>query len=185
MEIYQEKQTGLAAGAIELISVADAKSWAVVDTDLDDAVITSIIVSAREMVENFISKDLVSKDREFFVDTPEYDGVYYTLTLPYPAKTNTIVITSNTALLADDIDYQLVGLGGNYIQFQGLYTDVKVTYESEPIVSPSEVTLANSATKVLIEQIYDNRANLEGDNDILIMDMNIKSMLTPLKEIYL
>ncbi len=185
MEIYQERQTGLASGATEIMDAAAVKSWAAIDTDLDDTVITSIIVAAREMVENFISKDLVSKNRELFVDELEYDGETYIISLPYNAKTGTIVVTSGTTTLTLNTNYEIIGIGGRYIKFTGNHKNVKVVYESDPIASASEVELAKSAVKVLIEQVYDNRANLEGDSDIVVMDGNTKKMLAPLKSIYM
>lgn len=184
MEIYLSKQIGLAAGAVELVSVADAKSWAAIDTILDDAIISSLIVSAREMVESFISKDLVSKERKLYIDSPEYDGENYLIAVPYTAKENTVVITSGASTLVENTDYEFIGIGGDYIKLSRLFTDITIAYESNPIASPSEVDLANAAVKVLIEQIYDNRANLEGDSDIMIMDHNVKKMLMPIKMIY-
>jgi len=184
MEIYLPKQIGLADGAEELVSVEDAKSWAAIDTSLDDTIIGSIIVSAREMVETFISKDLISKQRILYVDKPEYDGEKYMVFLPYTAKENSVVVTSGTTTLTVNTDYEFVGIEGDYIQFSTLFTDVSISYDSNPIVSPSELSLANAAVRVLIEQIYDNRANLEGDSDILIMDQNVRQMLIPIKMMY-
>jgi uncharacterized phiE125 gp8 family phage protein len=184
MEIYLPKQIGLADGATELVSVEDAKAWAAIDTVLDDTVVGSIIVAAREMVETFISKDVISKQRVLYIDRPEYDGEKYMVFLPYTAKESSVVVTAGTTTLTVDTDYEFVGIEGDYIQFSTLFTDITISYNSDPIVSPSELSLANAAVKVLIEQIYDNRANLEGDSDILILDENVKQMLIPIKMIY-
>jgi hypothetical protein len=179
MEIYEDDAIGLAAGAIEIITPADVKAWSLIETDLDDDIILSIIVSAREMIEHFISKDLISKERVFFADELDYDGEKYTATLDRYAKPNTIVATSNGT------DYELIGLSGSYIKFYNYASNVTINYESKPIASSSEIQLAKSAVKVLIEQIYDNRGNLEGDEDIVIRDMNVKKILAPLRTIYL
>lgn len=183
MEIYESKQTGLATGAMEVITVDDVKAWSVVETSLDDAVITAIIVSAREMVENFLSKDMVSKNRILFVDEPEDSE--NTVILPYNAKDGTIAVNVNGTDLTEGDDYCIVGIGNKYIRLTTYGTNITVTYESDPISSPSELELAKSATKVLIEQIYDNRANLEGDEDIMILDRNVKIMLNPIRTMYL
>jgi hypothetical protein len=185
MEIYEDDAIGLAAGAIEIITPADVKAWSLIETDLDDDIILSIIVSAREMIEHFISKDLISKERVFFADELDYDGEKYTATLDRYAKPNTIVATSNGVALVNGTDYELIGLSGSYIKFYNYASNVTINYESKPIASSSEIQLAKSAVKVLIEQIYDNRGNLEGDEDIVIRDMNVKKILAPLRTIYL
>lgn len=183
MEIYESKQLGLATGATEPILVDDAKEWGAIDSDMDDAVIGSIIVAAREMVESFLSKDMVSKNRVLFVDEPEDSE--NTVILPYNAKDGTITVNVNGTDLTENDDYCIVGIGNKYIRLTTYGTNITVTYESDPISSPSELELAKAATKVLIEQIYDNRANLEGDEDIVILDRNVKMMLNPIRTMYL
>ena len=185
MEYYEEKQTGLADGATEVVTVEEAKAWGVIETSLDDAVITSIIISAREMVESFISKDIVSKNRVVFVDYPQLDDDVYVIELGYPAKSDTVTVTSGTTTLTEGTHYDLVGIDGRIVKFYSLHKDLKVEYESDPVTSPSELSLAKDATKVLVEQIYDNRGNLEGDSDIQVMDSNVKCMLMPIKAIYM
>ncbi|MBL4881222.1 MAG: hypothetical protein JKX82_07845 [Oleispira sp.] len=185
MKIYEEVDLGLAAGATEPISVVDAKSWAIIDTNLDDSVIESIIVSARIMAETFLSRDIISKDRKVFVDYPVEDDGIYSVCLTYPAKTSTLVVVSDGDTLIADTDYKVIGIQNHIIEFSASYPDITITYESEPIVSLPEFNSAESAVKSLIEQIYDNRGNLEGDSDIRILDSNIKRMLMPLKRIYL
>lgn len=184
MKVYESKQTGLATGVAELISIEDVKEWAAIDTDLDDAVIASIISSAREMVESFISKDLISKNRLLFTSEMD-DKVNHIVVLPYNAKDGTITVKAEGNLLVEGSDYEVVGIGGKYIKFNTLLENILVEYESQPINSASELDLANSATKVLIEQIYNNRANLEGGEDIDVFDTRIKKMLSPVRTIYL
>lgn len=185
MEFNENEQVGLAPLATEIVTVADAKSWAVIETDLDDAVLTSLIVTARQMIESYTSKDMVSKDRISFVGELEFDDTNYFAELEYPAKSSTVVVEVDGETLTVVDDYELVGINGRYIKFQTNHKDVTITYESKPLTSPSEIELAKSATKMLIEQIYDNRGNLEGDSDIMIMDNNVKKLLTPLKYIYM
>ena len=183
MEIYESKQTGLASGASEPITVADVKGWSLIETTADDTVIEAIIVSAREMVENFLSKDIVSKDRILFVDEPEDSE--NTIILPYGAKDGTITVNVDGEDLTLGDDYTIVGIGNKYIRLNSYGTNITINYESDTISSPSELELAKSATKVLIEQVYDNRANLEGDSDIIMLDRNVKMMLNPLRTMYL
>lgn len=184
MKISQEEQSSLAAGAVELVTVEEAKEWSVIETDLDDSIVEALIVSAREIVEAFISKDMISKNRIQFEECPEYDGEKYMVILDYASVDGTVNIDADGTTLVEGTDFDFVGLGNRYIKLYSNQVNMTITYESKPIVSASEITLAKAATKVLVEQIYDNRANLEGDSDIVIMDDNVKSLLSPIRMMY-
>ncbi len=183
MKVYESEQTGLAAGATEPISVSDVKSWSNIETDLDDAMLEFIIVSAREMVESFLSKDIVSKNRIFFIDKPNEED--YMVILPFNAKVSTISVSANNETLTIDEDYEVVGIGGKYIRLFNYQTNIKVTYESDPHLSPTQLQLAYSATKALIEQVYDTSADLDMVENGMILGVNIKKMLNPLRTMFL
>lgn len=183
MEIYESIQTGLASGATEPVLLADVKSWALIDTDADDTVIGAIIVTAREMVESFISRDLVSKDRIVFIDKPD-EPDEDPICLPYDAKTGTLTIEADGVLLVEDDDYEFVGVSGRYINLFSSKIKIKISFESNPITSPSELTLAEDATKVLIEQIYNNRGTVESDIMPDVFNESVKTMLNPIRHMY-
>ncbi|NQY00849.1 MAG: phage head-tail connector protein [Flavobacteriaceae bacterium] len=183
MQIYESKLIGRAAGAIDPISVDDAKDWASIDTETDNDLLGKIISSATEMVESFLSKDIVSKDRQLFVDEPEDSE--NTIILPYNAKDGTVVVNVDGTELTEDEDYTILGIGNKYIRLSNYGKNITISYTSDPISNNSELELVVSATKCLIEQVYDNRANLEGDSEIMVMDMNVKRMLNPIRTIYL
>ncbi len=185
MEFNENEQIGLAPLATEIVTLDEVKDWALIDGTIDDPTITNIIVTARQMIENYISKDVVSKDRISFVGELEAEGDYYVAELEFPAKADTLVVEVNGITLVAGEDYSLVGINGRYIKFSVNYTDITITYESRILTSPSEVETAKSACKMLIEQIYNNRGILEGTGDIMIMDRNIKLVLTPLRFIYM
>ena len=52
----------------EIVSSADLKLYARIDTSADDALITRMITQARIWCENYISRDIVSKNRSYFLD---------------------------------------------------------------------------------------------------------------------
>lgn len=187
MKRTQLKSLGLAVGATEPVSVDDAKAWAAIDSTLDDAVIQSIIITAREMCENFISRDIVSKNYSYFDPNPEiWADSYHYVSLPRPTNSSlvTLVQDANGALI-EDTDWEFYGIDGRIIRlFQTPSEFVRVSFASDPVLSPLQQELIQAAVKTLIEQIYDNRANLEGDSDIMILDKNIKQILTPAKYVY-
>ncbi len=50
----------------EIISTADVKSYARIDTTADDTLISQMITQARIVLENYISRDIVAKNRTFY-----------------------------------------------------------------------------------------------------------------------
>lgn len=182
MEVFNSIVTSLVTADTEPISVSEAKTWALIDTSADDTVIGSIITSAREMVEAFISRDLVAKNRVVYIDNP--DATELTIKLPYPANTSEVTIVSDGVTLIEDDNYEFVGIDGRYIKFYNCLCDLTITYKSAPISDPSELNLAKNSTRVLIEQIYDARGNVESDVMPVVLNMNLRTMLTPLKSCY-
>lgn len=184
MEIYEPRLVGLSVGATEPVTVEEAKTWAAIDTTLDDAVIGSIITSARVIAEKFISRDLVQKDYKLRTNQFEYDDYGYYIELQRASsKTLVASVADYAGAKTVDVDWFMDDISGNFIRFNSPPSRwVEVEFSSLPVeLTTSEADLLKSAIKVLAEQIYDNRANLEGDSDITIMDDNIKTMLTPLK----
>jgi len=184
MDIYEPRLVGLSVGAVEPVTVAEAKTWAAIDTALDDAVIGSIITSARVMAEKFISRDLVQKDYKLRTNQFEADEYGYYIEIQRASSKALITsVTDYDGAKTIDVDWFMDDISGNFIRFNSPPSRwVEVEFSSLPAeLTTSEAELLKSAIKVMAEQIYDNRANLEGDSDITIMDDNIKTMLTPLK----
>jgi len=58
----------------EIVSVSEFKSFARISNTLDDTLIGSIIVQARIWCENYISRDIVAKNRTYYI--PETNGIF-------------------------------------------------------------------------------------------------------------
>ena len=61
----------------ELITIDDVKLYAKIDTSVDDSLITNMISQARIWCENYISRDIISKNRTYYMDetnTTSYGG---------------------------------------------------------------------------------------------------------------
>jgi len=187
MEIYDLVEKGLATGATEPVTVAEAKTWGVIETSLDDAVITSLITTARDMVEAYISRDLIPKTYTLYTDEIlAYGGDDYVIDLC--VSTNLASVTSvsdDFDIFTSGTDYEIIGASGSKLLLKRNYGgNITVDFDSIAIQSPSHLETCKSAIKSLIEQIYDNRGNLEGDSDIMVMDRNIKAILAPVRNAY-
>ena len=52
----------------EIISIAEVKNYVRIDTSADDALIGHMITQARIWSENYISRDIVAKNRTYYLD---------------------------------------------------------------------------------------------------------------------
>ena len=55
----------------EIVNTADLKLFARIDTTADDAIIARMITQARIWCENYISRDIVAKNRSYYLDETE------------------------------------------------------------------------------------------------------------------
>ena len=58
----------------ELVSLSEAKSYCKIDYNNDDGLINRMIEQARVWCENYISKDIVAKQRKYFL--PKTSGLF-------------------------------------------------------------------------------------------------------------
>lgn len=183
MKRNQLLRQGLVAGATEPVTVDDVKNWSAIDTTLDDTIIEGIISGARVMCENYASNDSVSQSYEYFVPEPhlEEDGYYY-VELPRRAAENGIINIKDADGNFESVDWEFYGIDRRTIKLVNGYEEwVSIEFESQATESASHLQTFKSAIKTVVEQIYDNRANLEGDEDIMILEKNTKKMLHPVK----
>ena len=55
----------------EIITAQDVKDFVRIDTSADDSLITLMIETARMFCENYISRDIVAKNRTYYLDKTE------------------------------------------------------------------------------------------------------------------
>lgn len=157
----------------ELISTADVKSYARIDTDADDTLISNMIVQARIWIENFISKDIVSKNRTYYL--PETSGVF---DLPFAPISSVSSVTSE----GEAADYSEYGLDDTSIELDGGYSKhVKVTY----ITAGLSDELLKQAMLQLVATYYDNRADFIVGESITEIPSNVKNILTGYKTMFI
>ena len=58
----------------EIVSSADLKLFAKIDTTADDAIIARQITQSRIWCENYLSRDIVAKNRSYYLD--ETSGIF-------------------------------------------------------------------------------------------------------------
>ena len=156
----------------EIVTIADVKDYARIDTEADNTIISQMIVQARIWCENFISKDIVAKNRTYYL--PETNG---TFDLPFaPVSSIESITIGGTA----STDYEILGVDNETIELDGGSAEnVKVTY----ITTGMNDGLLKQALLQLIATYYDNRAEFVSGS-ISEIPTNVKNILSGYKSMW-
>ena len=157
----------------EILTVDDVKNFVRIDTTADDVLIGRMIIQARIWCENYISKDIVSKNRTYYLDAT--NGLFDILFAPVSSIEQITIdgtITTN---------YEIIGLNNETIQLdQGSAEKVKVTY----ITSGLNDELIKQAMLQLVSTYYDNRSDFVSGNFVEI-PTSTRQILTSYKSMFI
>ena len=158
----------------EILSVQEVKDYVRIDTSADDALLGGMISQARIWSENYISRDIVSKNRTYYIDTTA-NGLF---DLPFGPITSVEQITiDGTATTA----YEILGLDNETIELdQGSAERVKITY----ITAGLNDSLLKQAMLQLISTYYDNRAEFV-EGSVSEVPTNVRVILSSYKTMFI
>ena len=141
------------------VTVEEAKTWGLIDTSAEDTLIGEMITTVRQTLETYISRDIVSRDREYYI---EYvDGA--TIELPFAPIDSVTSIThgnDDTALTVNS-DYYVRGVSDKRIEltsYPKYY--VKIKYVTLGLSDQS----VKDAIRATFEYLYDSRGLVSQDN---------------------
>lgn len=157
----------------EIVSTADVKLFARIDTTADDAIISKMITQARIWCENYISRDIVAKNRTYYLD--ESNGLF---DLPFGPVSSISSITSDGTA----IDYSVLGLDNESIELDGGYADkIKVTY----VTSGMDDSLLQQAILQLTSTYYENRNDFVTGTIVSDISTDTREILNSYKAMFL
>ena len=157
----------------EIITAADVKSYVRIDTNEDDALIANMITEARIWCENYISRDIVPKNRTYYIDST--NGLF---DLPFAPVATIVSVTvegeaaTYTEYGLDDLSIELNG---------GPSNNVKITYTTAGLNDG----LIKQALLQMVSNLYDNRADFEIGKAVNEIPTNVKSILSGYKSMYI
>ena len=163
----------------EILTAQNVKDYVRIDTASDDNIISAMITQARIWCENYISRDIVSKNRTYYL--PTTNGVF---DLPFGPVSSISTVNVNGT---DTTAFETLGLDNETIELDGGGADrVKVTYITEGLND----SLIKQAMLQLISTYYDNRANFiegasKGIGKNVEIPSNTKTILTSYKTMFL
>ena len=159
----------------EIITTTEVKNYVRIDTTADDALIATMITQARIWAENFISRDIVSKNRTYYIDRTD-TGLF---DLPFSPVASISEITINNIITTN---YEILGLDNETIELdQGSADRVKITY----ITTGLNDSLLKQALLQLVSTYYDNRADFIASQSVSEIPSNVKVVLSSYKTMFL
>lgn len=157
----------------EIISVVDCKNFIRIDTNADDSLLELMIESARINAENYLSRDIVAKNRTYFVD--EYK--YGTIDIPFgPVDEIISVVNQNNTSL----NYVEFGLGDKMIELNMPALAVSITYTTLGMNDG----LLKQALLMIVSSYYDNRADFVVGSIVQDIPSSSKSILGGYKSVF-
>lgn len=157
----------------EIITLADVKNYVRIDSDDDNAIITNMIAQARLWCENYISRDIVPKNRTYYMESTS--GLF---DLPFApvATIESVTVEGEAATYTeyglDDLSIELDG---------GPSLNVKVTYTTAGLSDG----LVKQALLQMVSNYYDNRADFEIGKAVNEIPTNVKSILSGYKTMFI
>jgi len=157
----------------EIITLGDVKNYVRIDSDDDNAIITNMITQARIWCENYISRDIVPKNRTYYMDST--NGLF---DLPFAPVATIVSVTvegeaaTYTEYGLDDLSIELNG---------GPSNNVKITYTTAGLNDG----LIKQALLQMVSNYYDNRADFEIGKAVNEIPTNVKSILSGYKSMYI
>jgi len=157
----------------EIVSSADLKLFAKIDTTADDAIIARQITQARIWCENYISRDIVAKNRSYYLD--ETNGIF---DIPFgPVVTISSIHADGVALTHTNIglDKETIELDNGYAQ------KVTVVY----ITAGLDDSLLQQAILQLATTYYENRVDWVSGTITSEAPTDVRDVLNSYKAMFL
>jgi hypothetical protein len=157
----------------EIITLGDVKNYVRIDSDDDNAIITNMITQARIWCENYISRDIVPKNRTYYMDSTS--GLF---DLPFApvATIESVTVEGEAATYTeyglDDLSIELDG---------GPSNNVKITYTTAGL----DDGLIKQALLQMVSNLYDNRADFVTGTIVSDIPTNVKSILSGYKTMFI
>lgn len=157
----------------EIITLGDVKNYVRIDSDDDNAIITNMITQARIWCENYISRDIVPKNRTYYMDSTS--GLF---DLPFApvATIESVTVEGEAATYTeyglDDLSIELDG---------GPSNNVKITYTTAGLNDG----LIKQALLQMVSNLYDNRADFVTGTIVSDIPTNVKSILSGYKTMFI
>tara|TARA_R100001443_G_scaffold24077_1_gene36207 strand:- start:1721 stop:2230 length:510 start_codon:yes stop_codon:yes gene_type:complete len=157
----------------EIISTADVKSYARIDTTADDTLIGQMITQARIVLENYISRDIVAKNRTFY---RSYVDDRFEVPFAPVTTISSITVESTTAA------HTVYGLDKSVIELDELPAkDMEMVY----ITTGLSDSAIKEALLQFVTTLYENRVDFIEGKTIQKIPTSSKELLSSYKALFI
>lgn len=158
----------------EIITTTNAKDYMRVDTSADDTLISQMIKQARIYIENYISRDIVSKTRSLYIAS-----VNERFSLPFAPIASIQSITVDGSATSN---YNTYGLDDLLVEMTNMPVDnVVVNYTTAGF----DNDLVKQAMLQLVATYYDNRGDFVVGKLLNVIPTSVKDILDSEKTMYI
>jgi hypothetical protein len=132
---------------VPIISRTDAKNYIRIDTTADDLLIDLMIEAAHTAAENYMSRDIIAKERTYYLD----ESTTGFIDVPFGP------VASVDAVTVKDIavSFSVFGLGDPMVEIEPAAVNIKIDFTTEGMSDG----LLKQALLMMVSTYYDNRTD--------------------------
>lgn len=168
----------------EIVTLQEAKDYIRVETTADDTLLATIISTAHAWCENYLSRDIIAKNRTVYYKMVDQSRTYFQeddagfINLPFAPVASIESVTSE----GSSADYEIKGVGNDSILLdQSPAKDVKINYITSGL-SDDEIKMA---ILMLTSTLYDNRSDFITGSIASSIPMGVRTILNPFKSVFI
>lgn len=155
----------------EILTAQNVKDFVRVDTSADDNIISAMITQARIWCENYISRDIVSKNRTYYL---EHANDRFEIPFSPIDSISSVTVEGSAAT------YTSYGANDEILSLSKLAAkDIEITY----ITTGINNSLLKQAILQLVSTLYDNRSDITVMQGISFVEIptDVKTLLSSMK----
>jgi len=168
----------------EIVTLQQVKDYVRIETTADDVLLATIISTAHSWCENYLSRDIIAKNRTVYYKTVDHNSNYFyadqqaPIRLPFAPVASIVTVTVEGSAA----DYTMKGVGNDELVLnQAPAKDVKINYITQGLTDAEIKT----AIFILCSTLYDNRTEFVTGTIATTLPINVRTILNPFKEVYI
>jgi hypothetical protein len=132
---------------VPIISRTEAKNYIRIDTTADDTLIDLMIEAAHTAAENYMSRDIIAKERTYYLD----ESTTGFIDVPFGPVASVDAVT----VKGTSVSFSVYGLGDPMVEIEPLGTNIKIDFTTEGMSDG----LLKQALLMMVSTYYDNRTD--------------------------
>jgi hypothetical protein len=130
-----------------IISRTEAKNYIRIDTTADDELIDMMIEAAHTAAENYMSRDIIAKERTYYLD----ESTTGFIDVPF----GPVESVDDVTVKGISVSFSVYGLGDPMVEIEPLGTNIRIIF----VTSGMSDGLLKQALLMMVSTYYDNRTD--------------------------